>query len=93
MSLTLDDLGRAVFESTPEELRPVKKTWEELDDESHRVANIFALAAVELFAEELVDDILYFDESHPKEKIRQLLASLRDEAQKGNEGNGIPNHR
>ena len=73
MSLSLNELGRAVFESTPEELRPVKKTWEELDDESHRVANIFALAAVERFAAALDDET----------DIAALIASLRDEPRHG----------
>ena len=84
MSLTLDDLGRAAFESVPELKVYASQKWGDMDNDSRRVGRAMALAAVERFAEALVDDVLYFDELHPKEKIRQLLASLRDEAgQKG----------
>lgn len=82
--MTLDDLGRAAWEAEWDQLfgngYKLLPKWERMNDSNRRVVCASALAAVERFAEALVDDVLYFDELHPKEKIRQLLSSLRDEA-------------
>lgn len=51
--MTLDDLGRAVWESAPKALNSSDTPWGELDEESQALANVFALAAMERFAEEV----------------------------------------
>lgn len=52
MSDLLDRMAKAVYESMPELKKP-GTSWESLDDESHRCGRTFALAAVEVFAEEV----------------------------------------
>ncbi len=72
--MTLDDLGRAVFESVPELKVYASQKWGDMDNDSQRVGRAMALAAVERFVAALDDET----------DIADLVASLRDEAgQKG----------